>query len=202
MVGFDGSGAACFGAGPLLVDDGVIRAGRDTPAALDARILVDDGVSGRHGDSLFGAYLDARMFQASLASIGDKDPVHRAGIASELDDVDERGFVVFFGDHALVDTLGHFVVFRDFPDGKAHGNAQPLADDLALKEYIGAHGSHLARYDLIRKIVQRLRSFIAVGHTGDLGEDFLPQVALGGSDTSQGSHLLCSLSAMVLRHDL
>ena len=105
FVGTDGVHAADLRAGSLMLDNGVVIAGVDAQAALDAFLLVDKRTSVTDADRLFWADLHARMLQAVLAGVCHKNSVLVAAVAGKFNDINERRLIVFFVDQARVNPV-------------------------------------------------------------------------------------------------
>ena len=134
----DGVHAAGLLAGAEEFDDGLIGAGRLALAALDALGLGVGAVTG----------------QAPLAGVGDLVMSVGTGVAGVFDDVDQRGIVVFLGNGAFLHTVGQQRMLRHVPQGKAHGQADPLAHNSPLQEDGLADGAYLAGHQLIGQLLQ------------------------------------------------
>ena len=173
FVGADGIHAAGGFTGPLQLDDGMIGAGVHTFAALDALVGIDDGLAVLEGHGALGADLLAGAAQAALADIGDPNLLGGAGVAGIVDDVDQRGIVVFFRNGAFIDALGQGAVLMDRAQGQTHGQTNALTGDGTLQEDGLTVGGHFAGNNIIRNI-RDLTTVIAafIGQLGDLGKDF------------------------------
>ena len=93
-VGMDAVHAAGLAARALETHDGVELALLQAAPAADALILVDVGLTVLPRDGLPRADGHARVLQTALAYVRDLHNVVRAAVARELDDVDERLFVI------------------------------------------------------------------------------------------------------------
>src|SRR5699024_7638912 len=131
------------------LDDGIVRAGADTTAALDAQALIDMAAAVAEADGLFGADFLAGMSKAALAHGGDLDDLFRALVAGELDDVDQRRLIVLVRDHAMFQIVrsGNTLVQRT--QRKSHGKTDTLGDNGSLQEDAAAQLADLAGNDLV-----------------------------------------------------
>ena len=93
-VGMDAVHAAGLAARALETHDGVELALFQAAPAADALIRVDVGLTVLPRDGLPRADGHARVLQTALAYVRDLHNVVRAAVARELDDVDERLFVI------------------------------------------------------------------------------------------------------------
>ena len=93
-VGMDAVHAAGLAARALKTHDGVELALLQAAPAADALIRVDVGLTVLPCDGLPRADRHTRMLQTALAYVRDLHNVVRAAVARELDDVDERLFVI------------------------------------------------------------------------------------------------------------
>ena len=150
----DGVHAAGLLAGAEEFDDGLIGAGRLALAALDALGLVDVGLAVLKIDGPLGTGVGAVTGQAPLAGVGDLVMSVGTGVAGVFDDVDQRGIVVFLGNGAFLHTVGQQRMLRHVPQGKAHGQADPLAHNSPLQEDGLADGAYLAGHQLIGQLLQ------------------------------------------------
>ena len=107
-VAVDGIHAAGCRARALLTDDGVILADIHAAAALDALLLIDNrtAVEAIERYCALGTYLNARMRHAALTAVRDHDLIFLAGMACELDDVDQRRRVVGLLAGGSLDVVG------------------------------------------------------------------------------------------------
>ena len=107
-VAVDGIHAAGCRARALLTDDGVILADIHAAAAFDALILIDNrtAVEAIERYCALGTYLNARMRHAALTAVRDHDLIFLAGMACELDDVDQRRRVVGLLAGGSLDVVG------------------------------------------------------------------------------------------------
>ena len=179
-VRVDGVHAAGSGARALLVIDGLVGAYIDAAAALDALFLVDDGLAGERvdGNRALGADLDARTRHAALADVGHANLIFRAGVAGELDDIDERRRIVGFFLGGRVDVVGKRRVLGGAAARQTHRQTQAFAYDSALQKNILTVGCYLARHDVIRQCFDAAvgRPLGMVCHTRDLGENTVSNV--------------------------
>ncbi|SCI72066.1 Uncharacterised protein [uncultured Flavonifractor sp.] len=179
-VGVNGVHAAGRGAGPLLLDDGVIGAHIHAAAAFDALVLVDDrpAVIAVQPDGILGADLHTGMGQAALAALGHQHLLLLAAVAGELDHIDERRSVVGLILVRRLDVVRQGGVLGGAAVGQAHGQPQALAHDGALQEHVVAEVAHLARNDLIRERLDPLvyRPLGMVRHPGHFPEDPMPNL--------------------------
>ena len=154
LVGADGVHAAGVRARAHVVLDGVVGAGVEAHAAVDALLLVDVGLLVLEGDGALGADLAAGVGEAALAAVGHAVGVVRARVARELDDVDERRLVVGLGHGGLREALGEALAVVDALQRQAHGEADALLDDGALEEDRLAVGGDVAGDDLVREVTE------------------------------------------------
>ena len=201
LVRVDSVHAAGRGARALLMVDGLVRAYIDAAAALDALILIDDGLAGERvdGDRALRADLDARTRHAALAHIGHADLIFRAGVAGKLDDVDERRGVVGLLLGRRVDVVGQRRMLSRAAARQTHRQTQAFAYDRALQKNILAIGCYLARHDVIR---QRLDAAVGrplgmVRHTRDLGKNTVSNVS---NSSFHASHEIISSLCVPCNH--
>ena len=161
--------------------DGLVRAYIDAAAALDALVLIDDGLAGERvdGDRALRADLDARTRHAALTHIGHADLIFRAGVAGELNDVDERRGVVGLLLGRRVDVVGQRRMLGRTAARQTHRQTQALAYDRAFEKNILTVLCDLARHNVIR---QRLDAAVGrplgmVRHTRDLGKNTVSNVS-------------------------
>ena len=181
--------------------DGLVRAYIDAAAALDALVLIDDGLAGERvdGDRALRADLDARTRHATLAHIGHADLIFRAGVAGKLDDVDERRGVVGRLLGRRVDVVGQRRMLSRAAARQTHRQTQAFAYDSALQKNILAIGCYLARHDVIR---QRLDAAVGrplgmVRHTRDLGKNTVSNVS---NSSFHASHEIISSLCVPCNH--
>ena len=128
------------------------------------------------------------MREAALAGAGhDAIDVVLAGVASELNDVDQRRLIVGLGHCGLLEALRHALRTIEVLEREAHGEADALLNDGALEEDGLAIRRHVAGDDLIGQVaevardgVEPLLRVLATGVICDLrhlGED--PTTDLG-----------------------
>ena len=186
FIAADGVHAAGLGAGPLEADDGLVRAALLALAALDALGLVDVGLAMLEVHGLLGADGGAVVGKAALAGVGHLQMGGGAGVAGELDDVDQRRLIILLGDGALLHAIGNHIMLLHLAQGQAHSQADALAHDGALQEDGVTLIAHLAGDNLIGQLLHALDVVAAlVGHTGHLGEHAL---AHGGNVTLVVTH--------------
>ena len=154
LVRADGAHAAGVGAGTHVVVDGVVGTHVGAAAALDAERVVDEGLLVLERDGLLGADLAAGVRETALAGLAhDAVDVVLAGVAGELDDVDEGRLVVGLGLGRLGHAVGERLALVDALERQAHGEADALAHDGALEEDALAVGSDVAGDDLVGQVV-------------------------------------------------
>ena len=199
LVRADGAHAAGLGARALLLDDGVIGADILAAAALDALGLVDDRTAVDDVDGVLGADLGARMRQAALAAVGHDDLLFRAGVAGELDDIDERRLIVRFA-RAVLDAVRDGRVGVGVARRKTHGQAQALANNGALEEDAVAVSGVLGRQDLVGQGFERLGKVLGLclvgaleGHARDLGVNATANLVDACVNSSHAGGLLSRL---------
>ena len=180
-VGMDAVHAAGLAARPLEAHDGVELALFQAAPAADALIRIDVGLTVLPRDGLPRADRHARMLQAALAHVRDLHDVVRAAVARELDDVDERFFVVDLRVERLFHAVGQQRKLRKLAQRQPHGQPQPLADDGALEEQAVPVGADLTGDDLERQLFEPLCVIAAlIGHSGDLREYFVTDTDFSG----------------------
>ena len=192
-VAVDGIHAAGCRARALLTDDGVILTDIHAAAALDALLLIDNrtAVEAVERYCALGTYLNARMRHAALTCVRNHDLIFLAGVACELDDVDERRRVVGFLAGGSLDVVGQRRVLGSTAARQTHRQTQTFADDSALEENIVADIAHFARHDVERQCFDAAvgRPLRMVRHTGNLGENAVADLLNTGFYTSH-SHSL------------
>ena len=180
LVLADGVHAAGLLAGPEELDDGLIGAGGLALAALDALGLVDLSLAVLKVDGPLGTGMGAVPGQAALAGVGDLIVGVGTGVAGVFDDVDQRRIVVFLGNGAFLHTVGQQRMLGHIPQGKAHGQADPLAHNGPLQEDGLPDGAHLAGHQLIGQLLQPGIIVPAlIGQLRHLGEHLLAHVGDG-----------------------
>lgn len=173
--------AAGLAARPLETHDGVELALFQAASAADALIRVDVGLAVLPRDGLPRADRHARMLQTALAHIRDLHNVVRAAVACELDDVDERFFVVDLRVERLLHAVREQGKLRKLAQRQPHGQPQPLADDGALEKQTVPVGPDLTGDDLERQLFEPLCVIAAlIGHSGDLREYFVTDTYFSG----------------------
>ena len=164
LVGADGAHATGRGTGPHVMVDGLIRAGALAHATVDAGVLVYVGPFVHKRDGLLGTHLAAGVRETALAHVGDLVHVVLAGIAGELDDVDERWLVVrHVVDLRVVEAVRDALRPIHALQRQAHGQANALADDGTLQEDALAVGGDVARKDLEGQLVEGIVD-VGIGH--------------------------------------
>ena len=176
--------AAGRGARALLLDDRVIGAYVDAAAALDAFFLIDvrTAVVAVERDRALGAYLNARVRQAALATLGHHDLIFLAGVAGKLDDVDQRRGVVGLLTGRSFDIVRHRGVLGRVAAGQTHRQTQPLADDRAFEEDVVAVVADFTRNDLVRERLDAAvgRPLSMVGHARHFAENLAADLLNAG----------------------
>ena len=192
-VAVDGIHAAGCRARALLTDDGVILTDIHAAAALDALLLIDNrtAVEAVERYCALGTYLNARMRHAALTAVRDHDLVLLAGVARELDHVDERRRVVGLLAGRGFDVIRKRRMLGSTAARQTHRQTQAFADDSALEENIVADIAHFARHDIERQCFDATvgRPLSMVRHTGNLGENAVADLLNTGFYTSH-SHSL------------
>ena len=192
-VAVDGIHAAGCRARALLTDDGVILTDIHAAAALDALLLIDNrtAVEAVERYCALGTYLNARMRHAALTAVRDHDLVLLAGVARELDHVDQRRRVVGLLSGRGFDVVGQRRMLGGAAARQTHRQTQAFADDSALEENIVADIAHFARHDIERQCFDTAvgRPLSMVRHTGNLGENAVADLLNTGFYTSH-SHSL------------
>ena len=163
--------AACCARALQLVD-GVIRARLHAASALDALVLIDLAFAVHDVDGVLRADFRTLMGKASLAGVCHDDLLFRAGVACELDDVDQRIIIIFLGDRAFFDPIGQRGLFLHAAKRKADAQAQALADDGAV-----AVARLVSGQDLVWEFLDLLGIVSPfVCQSGDFSEDFSADV--------------------------
>ena len=196
LVGADGAHAARHGAGTLEVMDGVVGAGLGAQPAVDALLLIDVGLLVLEGDGALGADLAAGVREAALAGVAHLVDVVLAGVAGELDDVDQRRLVVGLGNRGVDDAVGHALRLVDALQRQAHGQANALRHDGALEEDGLAVGRDLAGDDLVGQALEISLGVLPllVGDAGDAREDLSANLGKVGVDTAHSARHVKPLS--------
>lgn len=95
-------------------------------------------------------------------------------MAGVFDDVDQRRIVVFLGNGAFLHAVGQQRMLGHIPQGKAHGQADPLAHNGPLQEDGLPDGTHLAGHQLIGQLFHAGVIVSAlIGQLRHLGEHLL-----------------------------
>ena len=188
LVGADGLHAAGGGAGTLLVEDGVVRADLGALPTVDALLLVDVGLLVHKGDGALGADLAAGVRKAALAHVGHAVDVVLAGVAGELDDVDEGRLVVGLGLCRLGEAVGELLGTVNALQWETQREADALAHDGALEKDALAIGGNVAGNDLVRQLVELLRLVFPalVRNLRHLAEDIAPDLGQVGVHATHG----------------
>ena len=105
MVRCNSSNTAGSLTGTLFVTNRIIRADFTTLSALDAFFLINNRLAVFHRDRTLGTNTLAGMCQAPHAGAGHLITVLRAGITRRRNDLHQRGFVIFFINITLLQTL-------------------------------------------------------------------------------------------------
>ena len=101
-------------------------------------------------------------------------------MAGVFDDVDQRGIVVFLGNGAFLHTVRQQRMLGHISQGKAHGQADPLAYNGPLQENRLPDGAHLAGHQLIGQLLHAGIIVPAlIGQLRHLGEHLLAHVGDG-----------------------
>ena len=168
-VGRNGVHAAGSRAGTFHLHNGVIGAGIHAASALDALVLVNEGPAVDNVHRILGAHFRALVGQASLALVGHDDLFFRAGVAGELDDVDQGIVIVFLGNGAFLDPVGQGTEFAHFTKRQTHAQTQALADDRPFQEDAVAVLGLGSREDFVRDLFDPLCiiRFILICHSGN-----------------------------------
>ena len=106
MIRFDSRYTTGRFTGTLFMANSIIRADLTTFSALDTFFLINDRFPILHGNRTLGADTLAGMCQTSHAGTGHLVTVLRAGITRRRNDLHQRGFVIFFINITLLQTLG------------------------------------------------------------------------------------------------
>ena len=121
------------------------------------------------------------MLQTALAYVRDLHNVVRAAVARELDDVDERLFVIDLRVERLFHAVREQGELRKLAQRQPHGQPQPFANDGALEKQTVPVGTDLAGDDLERQLFESLCVIAAlIGHSGDLREYFVTDTDFSG----------------------
>ena len=116
MVRCDGSNTAGSLTGTLFMTNCIIRADFTTLSALDAFLLINNRLAVFHRDRALGTDTLTGMRQTSHTGAGHLVTVLRAGIACRRNDLHQRGFIIFFINITLFQSLcqmsGMFAVLR------------------------------------------------------------------------------------------
>ena len=121
---------------------------------FDALLLIDNrtAVEAVERYCAFGTYLNARMRHAAPTAVRDHDLVLLAGVARELDHVDERRRVVGFLAGGSLDVVGQRRMLGSTAARQTHRQTQTFAYDSARsRKNIVADIAHLARHDVERQ---------------------------------------------------
>ena len=192
-VAVDGIHAAGCRTRALLTDNGVILADIHAASALDALLLINDRTAGKAVEryGTLRANLHTRMRHAALTAVRDHDLVLLAGMARELDDVDQRRRVVGLLSGRGFDVIRERRVLGGTAARQAHRQTQTFADDSALEENIVADVANLTRHDIVRQCFDAAvgRPLGMVRHARNLGENAVADLLNTGFYTSH-SHSL------------
>ena len=114
----------------------------------------------------------------------------RAGVAGILDDVDQRGVVVFLRDGALLHAVGQQRVLRHRPQRQPHGQPYALAHNGPLQKHGLPLAPDLSRHDLVRQLLDPGVVAALVGQLCHLGKYPAADVRHAAFDVS---HSFCIL---------
>ena len=190
-VGMDAVHAAGLAARALEAHDGVELALLQAAPAADALIGVNVGLTVLPCNGLPRADRHARMLQAALAHVRDLHNVVRAAVARELDDVDERLFVVDLRIERFFHTVRQQRKLRKLAQRQSHSQPQPFADDGTLEKQTVPVCTDLTGDDLERQLFEPLGIIAAlVGKACDLREHFVTDTYLSGFNAAHIALLL------------
>ena len=167
LVILDRTHAAGSRTWPYLMGYGIIRTYRLTLTAFDTLLRIDHRPAVLHGNRPAGTDLAAGMRHTAHTVIRHIITVLRAGITGRRNDLHQRRLIVLLVDIALLKPLRqmHGLILR--PQGKPHGETDPLTHNGPLSVDILIFRFFII-HDLIRKglhvILQILRLISQTGH--------------------------------------
>ena len=190
--------AAGLAARALEAHDGVELALLEAASAADALVGVDVRLPVDARDGLPRADRHARMLQTALAHVRDLHDVVRAPVARELDDVDERLFVVDLRIERFFHAVGQQRKLRKLAQRQPHGQPQPFADHGALEKETVPVCADLTGDDLERKLFEPLGIIAAlVGETCDLRKYFVTDTDFSGFNAAHIALLLIEKQVLI-----
>ena len=169
---------------------GIVRADSFTFTAFDTFVLVYIGLAVDHGDSTFGADFVAGMRHTPHASVGYFIFIDRAGIAGGRNHLHQRRFIIFLGNIALFQSLGH--MHRNILRAQAQSHCQTklLTDNrpfpintFPINRFRMVHNLIGQRFHIVNQVFRMIRK----------GRDFLKYTSPDFSD-------LCLNSSHTLLH--
>ena len=150
----------------------MVWAGIHASTALDALVLIDQALSVDDVDRIFRTHLSTLMGQAPLAAVRYDDLLLWAGIACELDDVDQRIIIILFCDRTFFNAIRQCGLFLHCTQRKSDSQTQTLSDDRTLQEDAVAIACLVSWQDLVRKLLDLLCVIAAfIGESCNLSKD-------------------------------
>ena len=126
------------------------------------------------------------MRHAALTCVRDHDLIFLAGMACELDNIDQRRRVVGLLSGRGFDVIRERRMLGRTAARQTHRQTQAFANDSALEENIIADVANLTRHDIVRQCFDTAvgRPLGMVRHTGNLGENAVADLLNTGFYTS------------------
>lgn len=158
------------------------------------------GTSTGKGDGALGTHFFTGVSQTTLAAVGDKHTLFRAGMAGKFDDVDQRRVIVFAGDGAFFNAIGNRRGFRSRTHRQANGQTQTFTNNGAFQEHAVAIRGFFPGNDFKGKLLDLFRVVAAfISHAGNLGENFSSDLCDRRIDSSHEMIHLSSFDAIIIR---
>ena len=192
LVAGNGVHAAGLGAGPLELDNGLIGAALLAPAALDALVLVDDGLALVERDGILGAGVVAVVGQTALTQVRHLIVGGRAGVAGVFDNVDQRRIIVLLGHSTLLHAVTEQAVLRHGAQRQAHGKADAFAHNGPLQEdRLPLRGLFAGQYLIWQLFHPGI--ILVIRHPRHLGKHALTGIGNAACNVSHGAPFLCGV---------
>ena len=152
--------------------NGIVWTDSLTLSAFDTFLLINIGLPVYHRNGSSGTNLIAGMCHTPHTFVSHFISVDRTGIAGGRNDLHQRGFVIFFVNITLFQSLCH--MYRHIFRSKAHTHSQPqsLTDNGSLSVHTLPVCGFRVVYYLIRKRLHIVNQIVRmICQTGNLPEN-------------------------------